>query len=193
MTFDDHIGYIVSKASKCLGFIFRAAKLFTDIYCLKTLYCSLVRSTLEYAVVVWAPYYENAKAQIEAVQHRFIRFALRRLPWTNPLDLPNYADRCQLISLDLLENRRNVYKASFVSDVLLNHIDCPALLNTLNFDIRRRLLRSYEFFRIPTHRTNYGHNEPITSMCRVFNSCYHVFDFHLSRSVNKTKFREVLR
>ncbi|XP_038120658.1 uncharacterized protein LOC119770244 [Culex quinquefasciatus] len=41
MTFTDHITYTVSKASKTLGFIFRIAKNFRDLGCLKALYCSL--------------------------------------------------------------------------------------------------------------------------------------------------------
>lgn len=192
LTFKDHVGYITSKASKCLGFIFRAAKEFSDIHCLKTLYCSLVRSTLEYAVVVWAPYYQNSIQQVESIQHKFVRFALRRLPWNDPHNLPRYEDRCKLIDLDLLEDRRNVIKASFISDVVQSHIDCPAVLCELNFDIRRRTLRSHQFFRLPTFRTNYGYNEPISNMCRVFNRCYCVFDFHQSRSSNKNRFRGVL-
>lgn len=192
LSFKEHLGYITSKASKCLGFIFRSAKLFVDIHCMKTLYCSLVRSILEYAVVVWAPYYKSGIQQLERVQHKFIRFALRRLPWSDPHNLPSYEDRCKLIDLDLLEHRRNVCKASFISDVLQSNIDCPNVLQSMNVDSRRRCLRSHLFFRFPVFHTNYGYNEPISSMCRVFNRCYHVFDFHLSRVSNKNQFRKVL-
>ena len=59
LTFKDHVSYIVSKASSQLGFIFRFAKQFKDIYCLKSLYCALVRPILEYSAVVWSPYYQN--------------------------------------------------------------------------------------------------------------------------------------
>ncbi|XP_062537943.1 uncharacterized protein LOC134206265 [Armigeres subalbatus] len=51
--------HVIEKASRTLGFIFRVAKGFTDVYCLKSLYCSLVRSTLEYCSAVWHPNYQN--------------------------------------------------------------------------------------------------------------------------------------
>lgn len=192
LCFKDHVAYITSKALKCLGLIFRSAKHFDDIYCMKTLYCSLVRSVLEYGVVVWAPYYDSGIQLIEAVQHKFVRYALRRLPWTDPHNLPSYVDRCKLIDLDLLEHRRKVCKASFISDVLQSHIDCPTILEMLNVDTRRRDLRSHQFFRLPIFRTNYGYNEPISGMCRIFNQCFHAFDFHLSRVSNKNQFRKIL-
>ena len=47
LTFKLHISHIVSKASRQLGLLFRMTKGFTSIQCLKTLYCSLFRSTLE--------------------------------------------------------------------------------------------------------------------------------------------------
>ena len=57
------------------------AKDFTSVYCLKALFCLLGRSTLEYCSVVWHPYYQNGMVRIESIQRRFLRFALRRLPW----------------------------------------------------------------------------------------------------------------
>ena len=58
LDFNQHITFIIAKASRQLGFIFRIAKNFTDIYCLKALYCSLVRSTLEYCSAVWNPHFQ---------------------------------------------------------------------------------------------------------------------------------------
>ncbi|XP_055590035.1 uncharacterized protein LOC129742197 [Uranotaenia lowii] len=66
--FKTHTNYIVDKASRCLGLIFRVTKDFRDVYCLKSLYCSLVRSILEYASAVWSPFYQNGADRIEALQ-----------------------------------------------------------------------------------------------------------------------------
>ena len=188
LTFKNHISYVVSKASKCLGFLFRVTKHFKNIYCLKTLYCALVRSTLEYASNVWSPYYQNAIARIEAVQKKFVRFALRNLPWNDSIYLTPYNSLCQLIRLDTLLVRRDVSKALFVADLIQNRIDCPSLLQALNFNVSRRSLRMFSVFRIPRARTNYGFNEPVSSMCRVFNQCYSIFDYHLSRATLKICF-----
>lgn len=69
------------------------------MYAIKTLYCSLVRSILEYAAPVWTPFYATQILAIERVQRKFIRFALRQLPWNDPVNLPSYPDRCRLINL----------------------------------------------------------------------------------------------
>lgn len=192
LTFKDHVAYIVSKASAQLGFLFRFSKKFTDVYCLKALYCSIVRPILEYSSVVWSPFYRNEIQRIEAIQRKFVRFALRRLRWRDPLNLPSYESRCKLIDLDLLEPRRNVAKACFISDLLQGSIDSPLLLSSLDINTRRRNLRFHPFLNIPSARTNYGLHEPMRSMSRVFNSCYHVFNFNVSRGTNKCNFRQFL-
>lgn len=192
LNFKDHVAYIVSKASSQLGFVFRFAKKFKDVYCLKSLYCSLVRPILEYCSVVWAPFYQNETQRIESIQRKFIRYALRHLNWQNPFNLPNYASRCKLISLELLQGRRNVAKACFISDILQNNVECPTLLGQVGIHVPSRNLRSHSFLYIRPARTNYGQNEPMLSMCRVFNSCFHVFDFNVSRATIKIRFKNVL-
>lgn len=192
MTFKDHISYVTAKASAQLGFIFRVAKSFRDVHCLKSLYCCLVRSILEYGSVVWSPFYQNGIQRVETVQRKFVRYALRFLPWNDPYNLPSYENRCKLIDLDLLEMRRNVSKATFISDLLSSRIDCPSLLSQLKINIRSRTMRSNDFIRLPFSRTNYCYHAPLTSMCRIFNKCYSVFDFHLSRTTIKKYFMQIL-
>lgn len=192
MTFKDHVAYAVSKASSQLGFLFRYAKKFRDVYCLKALYCSIVRPTLEYSSIIWSPYYQNGIKRVEAIQRKFVRFALRHLRWRDPLNLPSYGSRCQLIKLESLVSRRNVAKACFVGDLLQGNIDCSTLLSCLDINVRRRNLRTHSFINIPSARTNYGLQEPMRSMSRVFNMCYHVFDFNVSRETNKSSYRRVL-
>lgn len=164
------------------------AKHFRQVSCLKALYCSLVRSTLEYCSVVWAPFYQNGIERIEKVQRKFTRYALRHIPLVDPLNPPSYADRCNSLGLDLLSVRRDVAKAIFVSDLLKSSIDCPEILEQVNFYIQRRTIRSHQFIRIPRASTNYGRNAAVSSMCRVFNDCYEHFDFHLSRNVLRKLF-----
>lgn len=145
LSFRDHVSYVVGKASKSLGFIFRAGKHFSDVYCLKTLYCSLVRSNLEYAAIVWSPQYQNSILRIERIQRKFIRFTLRNLPWTDPSNLPEYKDRCQLINLNLLSTRRNLAKLLFTCDVIQSRVDCPELLEKFNFDIHSVLTHFFDY------------------------------------------------
>ena len=161
--------------------IFHFAKNFRQLPCLKALYCSLVRSTLEYCSVVWAPLYQNGIERVERVQKKFTRYAIRQTTAPDSPNPPCYEDRCKSLGLDLLSVRRNVAKAMYVADLFKSSIDCPELLDKINLHIRRRTLRSHQFIRVPRATTNYGHNEAVSSMCRVFNNCYEHFDFNLSR------------
>lgn len=193
LTFSDHLAYTTAKASKTLGFIFRIAKKFRQISCLKALYCSLVRSTLEYCSVVWSPFYQNSIQRIESVQRKFVRYAQRHVLWADPLNPPCYVERCKMLQLDLLSTRRDVAKVTFVTDLLQSSIDCPSVLELIDFNIRRRTLRTHYFLRVPRALTNYGHHEPLSSMCRIFNSCSDFFDFSLPRNTIKNRVLNHLR
>ncbi|KAL1403858.1 hypothetical protein pipiens_019177, partial [Culex pipiens pipiens] len=57
MKFNEHIALTTGKAFAMLGFLKRNTAHFDDPFALKVLYASLVRSVLEYAAVVWAPYH----------------------------------------------------------------------------------------------------------------------------------------
>lgn len=180
LTFDDHIDYTISRANAILGFVKRWAKEFNDPYVTKSLYITFVRSILEYASVVWDPCYAVHITRVESVQRRFLRFALKDLPWDNPLALPSYLQRLNLLSLVTLERRRKCSKILFMFKILSGAIDCPFLTGAVNINIPPRSFRNYVLLNVPHHRTNYGFNEPISSMCRLFNAHYDIIDFNMS-------------
>ncbi|XP_055522955.1 uncharacterized protein LOC129717137 [Wyeomyia smithii] len=118
ITFKQHVSFIIAKASRQLGLIIRMTRDFRNIHCLVSLYNSLVRSCLEYCCPVWVPYYNNSIHRIESIQRRFTRFALRLLPWRQPLRNTRYEDRCQLLHIDTLQLRRETARTMVVSDTL---------------------------------------------------------------------------
>ena len=177
LSFDLHRSSIVTKANRQLGFISKLSRDFTEPYCLKSLYCALVRPILENAAVVWSPYQVSWTLRIERVQKRFIRLALRNLPWNDPENLPPYADRCRLLDLDTLERQRNIQKATFVAKLVTAELDAPWLLSSLNFRAQQRQTRSTTLLQHAVHRTSYGYHEPITSMIRVFTAAEDLFEF----------------
>lgn len=189
LTFHNHYLQIIAKANRNLGFIMRVAHEFRDPYCLKALYYSLVRSVLDSNSVVWSPNSNNWITRIESIQSKFVRFALRFLPWTNRYELPPYVDRCQLIGMESLYKRRNDQKALFVAKLLSCKIDSPKILSMIGIYAIERPLRVRGFLHLPTRRTLYGLNEPIRSMCSVFNSVYYLFDFDSSIESFKNRLR----
>ena len=56
LRWNSHVNCVNAKANRMLGLIKRTCKGLNDLKTLRTLYCSLVRSNLEYCSVVWSPY-----------------------------------------------------------------------------------------------------------------------------------------
>jgi hypothetical protein len=194
LNFVEHVDMTVSKARRMLGFIMRVAKEFNDPYTLKCLYVTYVRSKLESACCVWNPFYEVHLKKIERVQSKFIRYALRRLGWTDMNDLPPYECRCVLLNLETLRKRRTISAAMFVRDLLCAKIDSPNLLMKIkiaacHYQTRSQIL---QFIYLNTNRTNYGSNAPFNTALSSFNSFFHVFDFCLSRQGFKALLRSAL-
>jgi hypothetical protein len=134
------------------------AREFEDPYTLKTLFISLVRPKLEYASCIWDPIYEVHSAKIERVQGKFIKYALRSLGWTDPLNLPPYENRCRLINLDTLAERRNKACVMFVFDVLSGKIDAPPILVEIRLNVLIRTNYSYRtcFFTFRIYEIHKG-------------------------------------
>jgi len=65
LSFDHHINTIIGRALKILGFVKRNTANFTSSSCLRILYFSLVRSVLEYGVVIWHPYLARNELRLE--------------------------------------------------------------------------------------------------------------------------------
>ena len=156
ITFGDHFRYITGKAFQMLGFIFRVGR-DLSVSSLRLLYCSLVRSHLEYASVVWSPLYGIYKDQLERVQRKFIKFCAYKLDMTDRLeDVQLYLD------LPSLEDRRRLSDLYFIYKIINGYIDCPHLLSQISLKIPSRSLRRSEIFSVTVHRTNYGSHSPLT-------------------------------
>ena len=92
LTFDAHVGKITKKGSRLIGFIQRNLK--GSPSRLKELaYLTLVRSSLEYASVVWDPFLQRKIYHLEKIQRRAARFV------TN-----NYRRECRLTSTQLIDS-----------------------------------------------------------------------------------------
>lgn len=175
--FNDHALRVSQSSMKILGFVYRNCReLSVDV--LRCLYISLVRSKLEYASVVWSPYYQTYIDIIERVQNRFLRIMAYKLG----IDFNNYhrADVLQQISLVSLRKRRQMMDACFVFKVLHGQIKDANILAKIGFNVPCRALRRRELFHVEFHRVNYGINSPINRTLHFLNEINDIDIFNLS-------------
>ena len=71
-----HIDKVVAKANRMLGLLKKTCRDFDDGKTLRTLYCALVRSNLEYCSLIWSPYTKTSIEKLEKVQ-RATKFILK--------------------------------------------------------------------------------------------------------------------
>jgi hypothetical protein len=121
----DVFGFTVGRALSCE---------FRDPYTLTTLYVSLVRPKLECASCVWLPFYGAHIGRIERVQRNFVRYALRGLRWTDMCNLPPYVDRCALIRLETLAERRVNACDMFIFDIWSGGVNSLNLLSLISIN-----------------------------------------------------------
>ena len=118
LSWNAHVDKISSKANKILGLIKRTCRGLTDVTTLRTLYCTLVRSQLEYCTVVWSPYTARNVDKLERIQRRATKFILKT-------DV-EYDTRIERLNLLSLKDRR------FLLDVLFFY---KALNGYINLDV----------------------------------------------------------
>lgn len=191
MSFNEHMEYAKRKALNALGFIRRFAMKTFNSNVIKMLYCSLVRSHLEYACAIWSPLYANRIAEIESVQKKFTLYALncRRDPIT--FKFTPYVDRCAQLKLDTITKRRKILSIFFLYDIITQHLNIPDLLNRISFNMNTRRTRNYEFIKIMTYKTNFALNQPMVRMSILFNDVYELYNSSISRETFRNKIKRM--
>lgn len=168
LSFRSHIDYISCKALKILGFIRRHTTEFNSAPCLVALYCSLVRSILDYGSIVWNPSLQVETKLIERVQSRFLSLAGFLLKIDHPQH--NYIPVMNTLKLCSLKNRRERADHLLLFNLLHGKVDAPRLLERINIRIPSFHTRSQEPFLLPTSRSNFLMNDPLVRAMRSSNN-----------------------
>lgn len=177
-TFNDHILDIIAKSYNSYGFIYRNCKEFTNLRTLQLLYCSLIRTRLEYAALIWFPIYRCYIDQLEYVQRKFLKFLSFLTDGFYP---PRGSDHQILLSrfnFASLETRRTCIIVAFLYNLVNHNLDCSWLLEKINYAVPRVSSRQNLTFSYFTGRSNVFLRSPIVLMCRHFNFICSSCDIH---------------
>ena len=98
-----HINNISKKANATLGFLRRNPRNVPET-CRKTVYISLVRSTMEYGATIWNPYLKGDIDKLERIQNRGVRFIKKDYRSREPGSITTMKRQ---LELETLEERRH--------------------------------------------------------------------------------------
>lgn len=194
-SFAYYIDNVVNRAVKTLGFIIRNASDFKNALTIKLLYFSLVRSLIEYASLIYSPYYNVEWTKIERVQNRFLRFAARRLRLPCNYFGHEYGYLREVLCIPTIKSRFLYADLLFLYNILNGKIYCPSILTSIKFAVPIRSTRNYSFFHLKFHRTNYGLNSIFYRLCNEANDVmknYNIDFFNTSEEGFKLKLRSIL-
>lgn len=115
LKWNSNVNCVVAKANRTLELIKRTCTGLNDLKTLRTLYCSLVRSNLEYCSEVWSPYSRKNIDKLEGVQRRATKFILKTKD--------SYAARLEKLNLLSLEDRGVLIDVTFFFKALKGFVD----------------------------------------------------------------------
>ena len=141
-----HVAYIISKASKRIYVISLLSRIKMSVVDLIGIYCSIVRSALEYASPVWHGGLSKAQScDIERVQKRCLRIIFPLL---------SYKEALRISGLERLSARRE--KASYDLFVQIKHPSHPLnnLITPKGKPVDRVSTRDSYPFLVPRAKTN---------------------------------------
>lgn len=186
MSFKSHTEHTIRKARRMLGFMIRQTMDFKNPELSKILYCSLVRSILEYGSQIWYPYQSTYKESLEKVQYKFVKHYVFKKGLRKE---DNYIQCVVMCDLLTLNNRYVLNNILFIFKLIRNHVDCPPLLAQLQFRIPTKNTRQTELLFISFHKVNYASNG-LSNLSALFNKWTDNLDIDLfSVSLNQIKIK----
>lgn len=169
LSFVPHIEALVNSCKKTLAFVLRVSKCFEDVKVIKTLYCSLVWSKLDYASIIWSPSYQCHINDIEAIHRRSLKFMAWNESGIYPEQGADLYELCNRFGVLSLAERRNLTAILFLVKVLRGNVDCPGFLEQLPFRVPVGGSTYQVPFYLPFSKSMILINSPLYRACNLVN------------------------
>lgn len=155
LTFSDHILQLSASCYKLLGFVIRSSKQFTKPEAMTSMFDCIIRSKLEYASAVWAPYQKKYVEMLEQIQKKFLRFLYMRIHGVYP-QFMHHEDLLSETRYQSLQSRRSGALAVTAYKIISGLMDSPYLLECYKLFVPNNYCqgRHHDLIRIPHGRTD---------------------------------------
>lgn len=149
LSFKKHIEFVFQKANKLLYFIKRFASRFKSSSTFRQIYFSYLYPTLTYGSLIWFPHEKGLIKLLESINHRFLRFVSFRIGYNMHYTDHYYTPMYSCLGISNLSSAQTRTEFLFAMKLIFNLIDCPQLLNRLNFYVPPRVLRDNSYLFNP--------------------------------------------
>ena len=182
-----HVAKITSKAFQMYNFVMRTTSDFKRPTTYLYLFNSLVRPQVEYACMIWDPYYIKYENAIERVQRKF----LSTMQYKCRIERLSYEDALNKFKLLTLHSRRLLLQGMMLYGLVHNKFDCSNLIQKIYYivprTVVRREARSYPLFATTPCRTNAGRRAPLQRLVQAYNNNFNDVDVF---ALSKHKFKK---
>lgn len=178
--FVSHIQKTIASARQTIGFIKRISSGQFDQHVLRLLYTAYVRSKLEFGSVLWDPYQQIYRDEIESVQKGFLIYLLGDAHRTQ-FRLAPYCERSKMANLPSLASRRLEMKLMLGYDILKGIVGDGKLSDHMTICRPNRHLRSIRLLVEKRYASDYLYWQPIAWIVRLLNAHGILFSTSQSR------------
>lgn len=169
LLFTHHIEQVTARARQLIGYIKRVSNGNFTMQTQKILYLSYVRSRLEFASVIWNPYQQIYKDDIESIQRQFVMYLLESRKRATSFRLAPYNERCKSLNIQPLELRRSFADATFAYDVFVSHINDDFIHSKFIRSRSTRLVRNNRILEEQLYRHDYLRYQPLARLRHIIN------------------------
>lgn len=162
-----HLENVSGRALQMLGFIRRSSMDVINVRCLVLLYVCFVRSIMEFAIIIWFPYYSKHVEMLERVQKVFVKFLCHR--FRVRYQSSEYRHLLEYFGLSAMTKRRNVHMLHFVHGIVTGRTDAPDLLEMFAFSVPGRSTRQVQLLKPFFRRTTQGAGSPMVVATELVN------------------------
>jgi hypothetical protein len=139
LQFHNHVNHIFSHSIKLLGPVRSITFTFSSLE------CTLVRSELEYASVIWNSITSIDANKLERIQQRFAALCFNRFFYQVHY---SYSLALEKLKLHTLRMKRHHLDALFLTQVYLRSKFCSSVLEVAGLRVPARYIRDFDLFDV---------------------------------------------